>query len=225
MLLATSWYLVVLPRLRRCVRWSAVLALLVACGGTIWTPLPPGMHTLEANTAPWPQSKTDPYPESLAIVTGWKQAYDWGHARAYIHASPAAVWRAFQDPEVVADRHGTDAHSVQLNAEPAYPFSFRIHYEESIVDRYENWRFGESDWLEDQPQLALVRYQKTEGTSFIHLLEGSIIVGAVDGHADVAVVELIFHLSAANSGVEQVLKTLNNQYSSVLAKVRGKPLP
>ena len=204
-------------------RLIALACLTVAC--TTTTPLAAGVWPLEDNTAPLPTSATDTFPETLSVVTGAQSAYSWAHGKAYVRAAPADVWRAFQDPEVVVDRHGTDSHTVALNNEPEYAFSFLIHHDKSIVNWDEQWRYGVPDGTFSDPQLALIRYQKVDGTSFITLLEGSITVREVAGEPAVAIVEFINHINAADSDTSTAVRTLNNQYSSVLAKVKGQPLP
>ncbi len=197
--------------------------LTVAC--TAETPLPAGVTPLEANTAPVPSQPGDPYPETQATVTGSTADYDWAHGQGYIAASPGAVWKALHDPEVVVDRHGTSAHSVTSNSEPQYSFSFRIDYQAGGVEWQEAWRYAVQAGSEAAPEQAMIRSQKIAGTTFIKRLEGQITVLAVAGHPDRTLVQQVAHIKAVGSNAQTAKKTLDDQFSSLLAKVKGQPLP
>ncbi len=201
----------------------ATLAIFAACSSE--TPLAAGVTPLEANTAPLPTLAGDPYPEVQATVTGTKSDYDWAHGQAYVKASPAAVWQALHDPEVVTDRHGTTSHSIKLNSEPAYSFSFRIDYHAGGVEWFEDWRYAVQAGSESAPEQAMIRSQKTDGTTFISLIEGEIAVRAVAGQSDVTLVQQIAHIKSVGSNAQTAKKTLDDQYASLLAKVKGLPLP
>ena len=204
--------------------WLTGLALtMAAC--TTTTPLAAGVWPLEDNTAPLPSAGPGTYPQTLSIVTGSQDAYDWAHGKAWVQAAPADVWRALQDPEVLVDRHGTDSHAVTVDDEPEYAFSFSIHYTKSIVAWDEQWRHGVSQGTFALPEVALIRYQKVAGTSFIALLEGSITVREVPGERAVSIVEFINHIKATGADTNTAVTTLHNQFSSVLAKLEGQALP
>jgi len=202
---------------------ALVVALLQACSAQ--TPLPAGVGPLEDNTAPIPIQAGDPYPEQQATVVGSKGEYDWAHGQGFVKAPPVAVWKALHDPEVVVDRHGTTSHSIQLNSEPQYAFSFRIHYEAGGIEWWENWRYAVQQGTESAPVLARIRSQKTEGTAFISLLEGEIALRAVDGQPGMTLVQQIVHIKAMGASAQTAKKTLDDQYASLLAKVKGLPLP
>ncbi len=196
-------------------------AILVA-GCNKETVFPPGLEPLEPNTAPAPGAAGDPFPEVLSVVTGKTNDYDWGHARAFVKATPASVWKALRDPAVVTDRHGTDKQEVTLGTEPQYAFSFQLHYTVSIASWTESWRYGAVEGSFEDPELGMVRYQKIDGTYFIEVIEGSLMVKSVEDHPDVTALELVNHMKTPQIDIPRVL---NNQYSSLLAKVRGQPLP
>ena len=68
-----------------------------------------------------------------------------------------------------------------------------------------------------------MRYQKVEGSSFIELMEGSVLlVEAADG---VTEVQLIEHLDAVQTGIEDVENYQRDLFGSVVAFVHGDPLP
>ncbi len=204
----------------------AVAAGLACAGCNTQTPFL-GVNPLEANLAPLPTQAGDPYPETLSALTGKKDAYSWAHGKGYVKASPAAVWKALQDPNVVIDRKNTDTQSVQLHSEPKYAWSYKIHYTagNGFAEWWENWRFAVVDGTFEAPTTGLIRYQKTDGSTYIDLIEGSIYVRAIDGQGGVAIVEMINHVKAVGQGADNAKATLDAQYGALLAKVKGKPLP
>jgi hypothetical protein len=103
------------------------------------------------------------------------------HAAACIHASPADVWIAIQDPETAHDPTSTNSFSVinppmasecigdyqtQINAGTA-PFT---------VDFRLCWRHGLITGTDAAPLLTQSRWQKVWGTTAIRTLEGSLVM-------------------------------------------------
>jgi len=203
------------------------LVLLVGSACSNETTMKAGVNPLEDNTAPLPVQAGDGHPETLSVATGSNDSYIWAHGRGYVKAAPAAVWKILQDPEVVADRHAPDSHSYAIHSEPKYAFSFRMHYVAGggFAEWWENWRYAAMQGTFEAPELGIIRYQKTDGTSWIKVLEGSITVRAISGEANACIFENIHHIKDPQSDAASAKKTLDAEFGSVLARLRGKPLP
>jgi hypothetical protein len=216
---------------RLLVSWPAMsraltLLLVGALGGCIFghdvrTGFPMGLEPLETNSAELPT-----VPDTLSVVTGENDKWAWGHGRAIISAAPAAVWQALKNPDVVASRRQTDRYSVKVASEPLYEWSFELHYEVDniiTVARDKDWRFGTIRGKPDAPELAIIRYQKVYGSSFIDLIEGSVIV--MRHGADEAEVQLIQHVSALSSGQDNIRTTFVDTVAALVAVSHGQPIP
>ncbi len=185
------------------------------------TKFPPGLQPLETNTAELPAT-----PDTVITVTGENDQWTWGHGRALISAPAAAVWRALKDPNVVASRRQTDKYSFTLTSDPTYEFSFQLHYE---VDKIltvtwdEDWRYGTIRGTPDDPQLAIIRNQKTFGSSFIDLIEGSITV--LPHGASETEVQFIEHVNALQADQGNIRTTIQDQVTAIVAVSHGQPLP
>ena len=209
-------------------RWGSCVALALAvsaCGGDEATPFPPGLDPLERATAPAPvATATDRYPEVLRTAAGETSAYEWVHGRAYVHASLDQVFAAMRDPDVATDRRRVSEYTVARNSEPQYPTSFRVHnvVHDIITLEFDiDWRLGLNETA--SPRVALGRYQKTNGTTFITLLAGSVQARQVE--ANVTELELVRHIKSSGSGAVDAEQYLRDYYANILARVRGQALP
>jgi len=200
------------------------------CGGDEVTPFVSGVDPLEAeNHAPLPApTATDPFPELLVSVHGEAGGYVWAHARGYVHAAPADVRAAMTAPAVCVDRRRAATWSVMEDVEPEYDVSFRIHMvvEDIITVEFDvTWRHDTLAAGDGGAELFASRWKKTDGTSFISRLEGSVLLLPASPDQPVTEVQLIEHLDAAGGGWEEIDQFLHDFYASILAQVRGEPLP
>ena len=201
-----------------------------ACNKT--TPFPPGLDPLDSeNRASLPRAEgNDPYPEKLSITSGHEHGYDWVHARGYVHAAPAQTWEAIHTPQVSADPK-LDGPHFTLDVEKMYEYSYRIHYEPSPGIEFEvTWRHGLADGTDDAPVVTASRFQKTWGTTYINLLQGSVVTRDVLDSSTmlpvqgVTEVEFIEHLDATASGTDTLEEYFHNLFKNVLKHV-GRPVP
>lgn len=199
-----------------------VLTLLPGCWGNESTPFPPGLEPLEDNTAPRLRpTATDSYPEGLSEVWG-SNGYDWVHARGFVKAPAAVVWAALKDGDLVADKKNTDGQTVRYGTQPEYAWSYEIDYHRSEiidVDWTEQYRFGVIEGSDEELELGMVRYQKVEGFSLIHLIEGSALVRAVD--AQTSELELVKHVDAYMAGVSDIRDAFADLYAKILARAHA----
>ena len=200
------------------IAFSSAVAL-AACNES--TEYPPGLEPLEANTAPDPAGV-----DQIAIVPGDTPDYAFAHGRAWIAAPAAAVWAAIKDPEVIVSWRQTDRHVATPTPDPMYELRFELHYEVDDIITVawdEDWRYGTLAGTPEAPELALARYQKVYGTVYIDLIEGELEVVPLD--ASTTELAMIEHVDASQGGSAEITTTMNDRFASVLARVRGLPLP
>ncbi len=201
-------------------------ALAMGCSGEEPTEFPGGLEPIGENSASYPEgTAADPYPETLNLVQ--QDVPTSGvEARAYVKASLLDTWAAFQDPEVVVDRRGVTRWTVQHDVEPKYDVSFRTHYviEDLITVEFDvTWRQGVIDGTTERPEQVGMRYQKTNGSTLVRSLEGSITLEAID--ADVTGISWVQAMDATATSSDDIASWTRDMYDSVLAEVRGEPLP
>jgi hypothetical protein len=197
---------------------------LSACQHDVETVFPAGLEPLADATAAWPTG-TDaaPYPEEVSVDSGDDDAFAWATARGYVDRPLADVFTAVQDPDVGVDRRRVTSWTTDSGVEPEYEVSFVVHtHVEDIVnvDYDLTWREGHTD---DETGTIAVRWAKTDGSSLVSLLEGSIVLTPVED--EVTGLEFVEHLDAATQGPDVVATYLGDFYASVLAEAHGDPLP
>jgi hypothetical protein len=194
---------------------------MMGCQHDIATPFPPGLEPFEDN----------PVPEQTPAEMLTEQSSDadyihvWG--RGYIFESPGMVWAATKTPTVMVASCSTDQQIITPDNDLTYESSFLVHYIVNSVLTVEwddQWRYGTIMGTPDAPTLGMIKHQKTEGSSFIRLSEGTIQILATD---DPAITELSFveHLDSIGAGVDDVLKGVRHNYESILAASHGQPSP
>lgn len=176
-----------------------------------------------------PGEDGDPFPEALTVVSGHDDEADhyWAHARAWVHADSAAVWASLREIDVVVDRRAVDEYAlVEENPMPEFDFSYVIsnRVQDILSVDYElTWVHELQEGEIDTPEQVVVRWDKTDGTPFIDLLGGSIVLHRIDG--GLTEIELIEHMRAAARDEETLEVYLADLYADLLAHVHGDPLP
>jgi len=203
------------------------LSLGAGCFGNETTEFPEGLEPLGENEAPpVPPGAGDPFPEVIAFADGSRDGFDWVHARAYVKGDATEVWAILKDAEVVANRRQTNSQTFVFDVEPQYEHSFTIDYlvKDFIdVEWTENWRY---ETLEGDPEavdFGFIRYQKTFGTVFINLIEGSISVRRVED--GVCELEFIEHVDAVMTSIGDMRQSVQDRVDNVRARLAGEPLP
>lgn len=204
-----------------------LLGLVVGCGGDEATVFPPGLRPLEAVTVPAPAAVPgDAYPEVFNSRSGEGADYEWAQGHGYIHAPLERVYEALRDPEVTTDRRRVSSFTVTLNTEPEYPFSYRVHnvvHELVTIEFDMSWRLGPNESMEAAPTAVSAVYQKTFGSSFIDILRGNVLARRVDDST--TEIEMVRHILSSGAGGPEAEIYLRDMYNSILARVRGRPLP
>lgn len=201
--------------------------MLPGCWGNEASTFPPGLEPLEDNPVEPPGTAEDPYPEGLVLEGVDGPRHDTVYARGYLHGSLADVWTAFRDPAVGTDRRSADAWEVEHLDDPDYDDSYVIHataYEIVTVDWWTTWRHGVVTGTPEAPELVAIRWQKTDGSTILRLIEGSIVLSPA-GDGDVTEIELVYRVDALASGVEDYSRYVNDVYADARALLHGEPLP
>ncbi len=204
--------------------WAGLALALGGCGGNEDTPAATGLEPLEAvNKAPWPAPLPgDPQPEAVAYAIGSASGYDWAHARGWVHAGIGPVWEALRAPEVVYDR-GANTWSAQYGTRPEYAYSFRLHYTAGpslmTVEYDVDWWEDVVSGTLDAPTEFAARYQKTAGTTFIEIMDGSVRGRSLG--PGLTELEMIAHLKASQSGPDDARSGLNDIFTAIVARVHA----
>ena len=198
--------------------WGLTL-LCAGCFGNEKTTFPAGLEPLEDCIAEPPASQDEPYPEDISFARG-TNPLDWVHARAFVHAPIARTWEALRDIDVCVDNGRVDQWSVTYDVEEGYDYSYRIHNVSDDIITVEfdiTWRHGAVEGPLDDPDLVAIRYQKTNGTEFIDLLTGSILLHEID--EGITELEMVEHLDAAAAGTAEIEAYFNDIFGDTVAFV------
>jgi len=194
--------------------------ILAGCQDDVTTPFPAGLEPLEDNPV------TDPSGEVI-VTQSMDTDYIHVYGRGLVFSAPAVIWELAKQPTAMYARCSTDEQSVTPDNDPAYEASFLVHYvvhDILTVEWDDQWRYGVVEGTREAPVLGMVRHQKTQGSDFISLSEGTIEVTETD---DPNVTELSFveHLDATSAGISDVLKGVQHNYDALVAVSHGNPVP
>lgn len=210
---------------------SAALSLtllLTACGAPP-VELPADLVPLdEVNQAPLPAPDGDvDYPEGFNVVGDDEGDYHWAHGRGYVRRPMAHVWNALQDPEVTIDRRRVHSWEITKGVIPSRAASWRakntVHEYGFTVDFTSEWNVDISGGTTESPEAVAGRAKKIAGTSFIYLLEDSIVLRAVED--DVTLVELIRHSDTLNTGEAENMQYVKDVYETLRERAWGRAFP
>lgn len=203
-----------------------ILLTLLACHKDKSTPFPDGLEPLAENTASWPDANS----EDLSLTSGMDEDdtgdYYWTHARGYVQADFATVFECLSTPDVVVDRRAASDWDVTWDVEEGYDVSFRVHNVVPDIVTVEfdvTWRLGEALAEDGETPKGAGRWQKTDGTTYITRLEGSLEVEVYDEDTTgLSYVEILDAMIESNDIPEVYLSDL---HSSIAACSRGDALP
>lgn len=207
---------------------ACALAVMPGCFDNVETEFPTGLEPFElpnAAEAPAPEA-SEAFPERLVFE---RRRYRGGlsiHAKAYVQADIATTFDAVRNPLAGADRRPDVTFTYEEGVEPEYAWSHRSHLvipDIVTVELQLTWRSGVVEGTEDAPFVTSTRWQKTWGTSAISRLEGSVVCYEVE--PGVTELHIQYHLDALSQGYETIEDYLQGYYDSILALVRGEPLP
>lgn len=198
----------------------ALLAIAMGCQSNVKTPFPPGLEPLADNPV-----TLGAMTETLVTKTS-DSPYVKIFAKGYVLVPPAQLWAAAKSPAPNMAICSTDAQMPTENNDPAYEYSFLVHYTVNnfvTVEWDDQWRFGTVEGTPDAPTLAMIRHQKTQGSSFISLSEGTIELDATSD-PNVSTLSFVEYLDATSAGVADVLKGVQHNYASLVSVAHGGPV-
>ena len=209
-----------------------VLCLVSGCWSDETLIFPPGLEPVaEVNEASFPAPQEgDAFPEELVVVrTIARDAARMPpcvHARGYVHAPLTVVWEALRNPDVSADRRSFASYTVMRDVEPDYDFSYAVVATINNIITFSyttTFRHGVVEGSVTAPQAVAEVWSKTEGSSIISELRGSIVARAVT--PEVTSLEMIQFSRTPMSNHADNEAYLRQVYSDVLALSQGLPLP
>ena len=205
---------------------------IAGCWGNESVVFPPGLEPASAvNRATFPAADaTGPYPERLDVVLTDEsdQPNDPPsvHGKGYVLAPLRAVWMALRNPDVCADRHAFSAYTVRQNTEPMYDFSYAIDATVTNIITFmytTSFRHGVLEGTVDDPMAIVEVWQKTDGSTIIGSLHGSVIGRAVT--PEVTSLEMIQWSHTAMSNHADNERYLREVFDATVALSHGRPLP
>jgi len=193
---------------------------LLACQKDIITEFPDGLEPLEDTLA-----VSAPTDESANSTSGTDDDYSWAHLAGTVNGELSDAKACLEVTEVMVDRRSVSEWDRTEASDPAYDFSIEIwNFVEDILDvEFTNaWRHS---IVEDPTytEVLAARWQKIEGSDFLPLLTGSILILPVDD--GVLEVQIIEHLDALIDPEETALQTVEDYYADIRACVHGEDLP
>ena len=202
---------------------AATVFVLAACQDNVATPFPPGLEPLEDNVV---ADATGEPTEILRSKNGGGDLINV-HGRGYVVIAPAALWALTKQPAAMMARCSTDEQQITAENAAAYEFSFLVHYivrDVLTVEWDDQWRYGVVDGSIDAPVLGMIRHQKTQGSDFISVSEGTVQVLAT-ADADVSELAFVEHLDAVSGDSDDVLAGMQHNYDALVALAHGAPIP
>lgn len=185
---------------------------------------PHRLSPLEPNRAQWP----DPTTEELDVVSGGDADLWWAHSRGYVQAPLADVWAALTDPDVVVDRREVDVWEVTDGPLPTFDRSWVVHHvvQDVITVDYDlTWAWELQEGTDDAPERIVARWDKTDGTTFIDILSGTLVLEPAADDPDVTGISAVDHLKAALRDDRTIVQYLEDLHASIVAASHGDPLP
>lgn len=197
------------------------------CFGSEMTEFPAGLEPLGDNDLAGPGTADDLYPEAIELEAGRGPGYDLILGRGYVGAPLVEVWAALRDPAVSVDRRTTSEWSSDPVEDHPYDDSYLVHHVADNIITVEwttTWRHGVVEGTLDAPELVAVRWQKTEGSTAISLIEGSILLRPV-GNGSITELELVYHVNTLGADRDTQLRYMQDMFDNAVALAHGEPLP
>lgn len=207
--------------MNRAVAMAALV--LAACQDDVATPFPPGLEPLDDNAvADEPGAPT----ETLRHKTVSNGPINV-HGRGNVLVAPGTLWALTQQPMAMVARCSTTEQRISEANDPAYDYSFLVHYivrDILTVEWDDQWRYGVIEGTAADPQFGMIRHQKTQGSDFIAVSEGTIQVLATED-PDISELAFVEHLDAVSGGADDVLAGMQHNYDALVALAHGAAIP
>jgi len=204
-----------------------MLIAVAGCASDDEVDFPAILSPLEESQAPAPTG-AGPTPELISVVSGGDSELWWAHGTAYVHGAPDAVWAAAKQIEVCVDRREVTSWTATPDVVAEFDASYAIHnrVEDIIAIEYDvTWVHELQAGSADAPELVVAQWEKTDGTPFIDLLQGSVVLRAVDDAPEVTALEIVAQLKAPQRDDATMVAYVEDFYADLVATVHGEPLP
>jgi hypothetical protein len=196
-----------------------IALLLAACQDDVETPFPAGLEPFEDNkVAAQPDG---PFVEELRIESSQTDLIRV-YARGFVLVPFETMWETAKLPAPNVSECKTSDHVITEGNEPQYEASFLIHYivnDIVTVEWDDQWRLGRVT-----DDLGMIKHQKTQGSDFISLSEGSIQVLATSD-PDITELSFVEHLDAISASQADVVEGVQHNYDALVATAHGNPIP
>lgn len=216
--------------LRLALTTALALGALPGCQENVLTEFPPGYEPWEEHLAPLPAPVADdPCPETLEFMrtTPWEGAINY-HATACIHVPIETVWQSAQLGTWSRDPTTTNGFMEIRPSDPVEcdgPYQTYVFVDDVVDVEFRNcWRHTVVEGTEEAPLVTATRWQKVWGSTFLSRLEGSLVLEPLEGHPDITVVRLQYHLDAVSSSGDTVRNFLTVIYGRLRDHAHGVPL-
>ena len=165
-------------------------------------------------------SSADPYPQEINLDSVTTDEYTSVQARGYLHKDLLSAWEKIRVPEVYVDVNEVTTYSVDEISSDLYDYVFVVHneVEDIITVNFDiEWRHGALSGDINDPQGVAIRWQKTEGTNHISLLEGSLQFFPVQDDTgelvdNIIEVQFVYHLTATLEQDESAVQFVTDVY-------------
>lgn len=210
-------------------RLAALVCVLASCQHDVTTLFPAGLEPFDDDAMAG--AIDAPVAEALVMTdTDATVVSVYGHG--YVFAPVADVWMAAQDPQALIALCSTNDQAITQQDETGYQLDFLVHYTVNnilTVEWDDQWRgdviavgigSAQMDGSDGVATRAMIKHQKTAGSSFITLSEGTtqLLANADDTMTELQLVE---HLEAAEQPVDQVRTGMQREFDSLLAIAHG----
>lgn len=168
------------------------------------------------------------YPEDVEIFSEDGEEYAWVHARGYLHLSLEDAWTVLRNDLVYVNQRTVAEYTVTEMDSEVYDYIFVVdnRVDDIVPVEFTNeWRHvGNLDEKGDVSDVV-VRWQKTEGTDFIQLMEGSVEIIPVDGEDAVVEIRIIEHLKATLDQEANAVEFVTDMAERWRLVGAGQPIP
>ena len=184
------------------------------------------LEPLEDIVAPLPDG--DGYPELIEVRSEDSDEYASVHARGYLHLTLEEAWEALRDDLVYVNQRTVTRYTVEQPESQIYDYVFVVNNEVDdlvTVEFTNEWRhYGN---LNDKSEVTdvIVRWQKTDGTDFIQLIDGSVEIIPVDGEDSVVEIRIIEHLKATLDQEANAIEFVTDMAERWRLVGHGEPIP
>ena len=204
----------------------ALAAVLSGCFGNEATVFPEGLEPLSENGVALPDASAgEPLPDVITVESIDGGRYDTVYARGYVRAPITEVWAALRDPAVGTDRRSASEWSFEPIEGSGYDDSYEVYcvtYDIVTVEWWTTWRHGVVEGTPEAPEVVAVRWQKTEGSTILRVIEGSIVLRAV---GEATELDLVYHTDALGASHEQYVQYVHDVIADLRATLAAEPLP